>query len=107
MASRRWSVNCKPSGDTDQSSARPVLFEIPVPSGAVPTSESDLAIVDADARWTVPAEGRFSRGASVPFVGASLPGRVRFTILAGRVVARDGAPAEKPSGVWLRRGAAT
>jgi dihydroorotase-like cyclic amidohydrolase len=64
---------------------------------------ADIAIVDTQAKWTVSENGRFSRGACIPFSGESLPGVVRYTILAGRVVFEGGKPAEEPVGVWVRR----
>ena len=47
---------------------------------------ADLCVFDANARWVVgPSELR-SQGKHSPFSGYELPGRVRYTIVAGQVV---------------------
>ena len=47
---------------------------------------ADLCIVDADAVSEVIAENLYSSGKNTPFLGATLPGRVRWTLYQGRVV---------------------
>ena len=47
---------------------------------------ADLCIVDADAAWEVTAESLHSSGKNTPFLGATLPGRVRWTLYQGRIV---------------------
>ena len=46
---------------------------------------ADLCIVDPDAEWTVAPKALTSQGKSTPFNGYELPGRVRCTLVDGRV----------------------
>ncbi len=50
---------------------------------------ADVCVVDATSRWRVGPETLVSRGHNTPFLGRELPGRVRCTLLAGRVVFAD------------------
>lgn len=47
---------------------------------------ADLCLFDPDAYWTVDTDAWRSRGRNTPFNGYELPGRVRATLLDGRVV---------------------
>ena len=51
---------------------------------------ANLALVDPDARWTVRGAELASISANTPFEGMELPGRVRATVLRGRVTAHEG-----------------
>jgi dihydroorotase len=54
-------------------------------------SAADVTVFDPDAEWVVdPARFR-SKGRNTPYTGKTLRGRVRSTIVAGRVAYRDGA----------------
>ena len=46
---------------------------------------ADLCIFDAAATWTVHPQGLRSQGKHTPFSGYELPGRVRYTLVGGRV----------------------
>lgn len=46
----------------------------------------DVCVFDPAAAWTVQADGLRSQGKHTPFSGYELPGRVRYTIVGGRVV---------------------
>jgi dihydroorotase len=46
---------------------------------------ADLCLFDPAARWTVRPEAFVSQGKHSPFAGWELPGRVRFTLVAGGV----------------------
>jgi len=46
---------------------------------------ADLCVFDPQAAWTVHAEGLKSQGKHTPFSGYELPGRVRYTVVGGRV----------------------
>jgi dihydroorotase len=52
---------------------------------------ANLVLVDPDARWTVDPAGLASKARNTPFAGRTLPGRVRATVLRGRLTTRDGA----------------
>lgn len=49
-------------------------------------AKADVCVFDPAARWTVAAEQLVSRGRNTPFLGRTLPGRVRYTLIGGRVV---------------------
>jgi len=51
-----------------------------------PGAPGDLAIFDPAAHQVVRAESLKSQGKNTPFLGYELPGRVRFTVVAGSVV---------------------
>jgi dihydroorotase len=46
---------------------------------------ADLCLFDAGARWTVQPEALRSQGKHSPFAGYELPGRVKYTLVAGHV----------------------
>ncbi|HEY6000526.1 MAG TPA: dihydroorotase [bacterium] len=63
-----------------------------VPGGRLaPGDLADVTLVDPEEEWTVEPERLFSRSRNTPFAGWRLRGRVRATIVGGRVVFRDGA----------------
>jgi dihydroorotase len=47
---------------------------------------ADLALFDPAAEHVISAESLKSQGKNTPFLGYSLPGRVRYTVVAGNVV---------------------
>ena len=47
---------------------------------------ADIAIVDPEQRWIVSDKSLISQGKNSPFLGWELKGRVRYTLLEGRVV---------------------
>jgi dihydroorotase len=49
----------------------------------------DLTLFHPTQRWTVQAESFVSKGKNTPFQGQTLTGRVKYTILGGRIVYRD------------------
>jgi dihydroorotase len=51
-----------------------------------PGVAADVVIFDPRARWTVNREHMRSKSRNTPFHGWELPGRVRYTIVGGRVV---------------------
>lgn len=51
-----------------------------------PGSPADVCLVDLDARWQVGRETLRSQSHHTPFAGMELPGRVRCTVVGGRVV---------------------
>ncbi len=56
------------------------------PRAARPT----LCVVDPSATWTIDDTGGASRSRNVPYVGRTVRGRVRHTILFGEHVVIDG-----------------
>lgn len=51
---------------------------------------ADLAIIDANAEWTIDAGKFYSKGRNSPFDGRKVKGRVALTVVGGRVVFEDG-----------------
>jgi len=64
-----------------------------VPAGLAVGAPADLCVFDAAAHWQVEAERLRSRSRHTPFAGHALLGRVRWTIVGGRVCHED-----RPSG---------
>jgi dihydroorotase len=58
---------------------------LPVPS-LEPGAAADLCLFDPDAWWTVEPAALSSQGKNTPFTGYEVRGRVRHTIVRGRVV---------------------
>lgn len=53
-------------------------------------SKADIAIIDPDEAWTVTPESLHSKSANSPWLGVELKGRIRKTLLEGKVVFADG-----------------
>jgi dihydroorotase len=49
-----------------------------------------VTIIDPEQEWTVEAEKFYTKGSHSPFVGRKLKGKAVLTIVAGRIVMRDG-----------------
>ncbi|HWR98799.1 MAG TPA: dihydroorotase [Candidatus Methanoperedens sp.] len=63
-----------------------------VPGGRLaPGDPADVTLVDPEEEWPVEPDRFFSKSRNTPFAGWRLKGRVRATIVGGRVVFRDGA----------------
>jgi dihydroorotase len=55
-----------------------------------PGGRADLTLIDLDRKWKVDANSFYSKGRNCPFNGWELQGKAILTIVAGRVVAKDG-----------------
>jgi len=55
-----------------------------------PGVKADLTLIDEDKRWKVDANSFYSKGRNCPFNGWELHGKAILTIVAGRIVAKDG-----------------
>ena len=51
--------------------------------------DADLVIFDPDEEWTVDPEQFASKGRNTPFGGHKLKGKVKYTIVGGRIVYQD------------------
>ncbi|MCA9722202.1 MAG: dihydroorotase, partial [Gemmatimonadetes bacterium] len=49
-------------------------------------SVADVVVFDPETRWTVDPARIRSRSRNSPWLGEELPGRVRWTLVGGRVV---------------------
>ncbi|SHH86002.1 dihydroorotase [Sporobacter termitidis DSM 10068] len=49
-------------------------------------ADADIVVFDPDARWTVDPERFRSKGRNTPFAGMALRGRVKYTIVGGKIV---------------------
>jgi allantoinase len=67
-------------------------------------SDADFTIVDPDAGWTIRGEDLVGAAGWTPYEGLDVTGRVAFTVIRGRVVARDGAVVAEPGAVFVPRG---
>ena len=57
-----------------------------LPAGRITVgAAADLAIIDAEATWTV-GPGFASRSSNSPFVAETLPGVIRYTIAGGKAI---------------------
>jgi len=52
---------------------------------------ADVTVVDTSDAWTVDPGAFFSKGKNSPFAGRTVTGRAKMTIVAGRIVYREGA----------------
>jgi dihydroorotase len=68
---------------------RSSLGDATAPSGLAVGAAADLCIFAAEGSWTVEPGKLSSRGRHTPFAGHELPGRVRWTLVAGRVAFED------------------
>jgi dihydroorotase len=68
----------------------------------LPGFDGDLAVVDPQERWAVRAEHLQSRAGWSPWEGRELRGRVKYTVLRGRLVYREGVFLGEPAGRPLR-----
>ena len=50
----------------------------------------DVTVFDPDAEWTVDPSRFRSKGRNTPYSGQQLKGRVRLTVVEGRVIFRQG-----------------
>jgi len=55
-----------------------------------PGVKADLTLIDLDRKWKVDANSFYSKGRNCPFNGWELHGKAILTIVAGRIVAKDG-----------------
>ncbi|MCC7487891.1 MAG: amidohydrolase family protein, partial [Burkholderiales bacterium] len=53
-------------------------------------ADADLCLFDPEEKWRYDAKAGFSKSANSPWSGQTLTGRVRTTIVGGRIVFRDG-----------------
>jgi dihydroorotase len=52
--------------------------------------QADLTLIDLDRKWKVDVSSFYSKGRNCPFDGWKLHGKAILTIVAGRIVAKDG-----------------
>ena len=52
--------------------------------------DGDITVFDPDEEWTVDPEQFASKGRNTPFAGRKVKGRVKYTIVGGQVIYRDG-----------------
>jgi dihydroorotase len=55
-----------------------------------PGAKADLTLIDLDRRWKVDANRFYSKGRNCPFNGWEVHGKAILTIVAGRIVEKDG-----------------
>lgn len=66
-------------------------------------SDADFTIVDPAEAWTIAQESLIGRAGWTPFEGLAVQGRVRMTVIRGRIVARDGRVVGEPGADFIRR----
>lgn len=55
--------------------------------------DADITIFDPDEEWTVDPDKFASKGRNTPFAGKTLKGRVKYTIVSGKIIYQDGGEA--------------
>jgi dihydroorotase len=50
---------------------------------------ADLTIFDPDQRWTIDPEQFASKGRNTPFAGMQVRGKVKYTIVDGKIIYQD------------------
>jgi allantoinase len=79
------------------------LYGVYPQKGAIlPGADADLTIVDPDAEWTIRNERLHSKHPLSPWNGLEGRGAVRFGLVRGQVVMRDGEPVGEPRGRLVR-----
>jgi dihydroorotase len=62
-----------------------------LPAGTLtPGAAADLTLFDPEEKWTYDAKAGFSKSSNSPWHGQTLTGRVKTTLVAGRIVFADG-----------------
>jgi allantoinase len=74
----------------------------PQKGALLPGSDADLTVVDPDRESTVLNEQLHSKQPLSPWHGCKLKGRIRFTVLRGHVIMRDGDLIGAPTGELVR-----
>ncbi|WP_414659965.1 dihydroorotase [Horticoccus sp. 23ND18S-11] len=70
---------------------------IKLPGGTLAASqEADICVFDPDEKWRYDAKAGFSKSSNSPWSGQTLTGRVKTTVVAGRVVFDQGKIVGKP-----------
>ena len=70
----------------DASAVQPARVIGNRPATLAPEAVADICIFDPDEAWVLDADSMMSRGRNTPLLGRSLRGRVRATLVGGRVV---------------------
>lgn len=68
-----------------------------------PGYDADVVVFDPDAEFTVDPARLHQRHKITPYAGRTLRGRVRTTVLRGRVVFESGSVNSERTGAWIRR----
>jgi allantoinase len=66
-------------------------------------SDADFTIVDPFERWTIAQDVLIGRSGWTPFEGLPVQGRVRKTVIGGRLVAQDGKVLGSPGAAFVPR----
>lgn len=77
----------------------------PTKGSIVPGADADLTLVDPEGHSTISDEKLHSKHPASPWNGTSLAGRLRFTILRGRIIMQDGELSGEPGGIFVRSAA--
>ena len=51
--------------------------------------EADLTIFDPDEEWVIDPEQFASKGRNTPFAGRTVKGKVKYTVVSGKVIYQD------------------
>jgi dihydroorotase len=65
-------------------------------------SDGDLVIVDPAAENTIREEDLYAKYPITPFIGWKVKGRIEYTVLRGRIIAKHGRVVDSPKGIWIR-----
>jgi allantoinase len=65
--------------------------------------DADIALLDPNEVWTIRAQASFSAQGYTPFEGIQVKGRVRHTLVRGRLVFSEGRIVGQPGGQYVRR----
>ena len=65
------------------------ILRLPTKGRLAIGGDADVVIFDPDEVWTVEPEQFASKGRNTPFAGRELRGRVKYTIVGGRIVYQD------------------
>ena len=66
------------------------ILRLPTKGRLAIGSDGDVVIFDPDEAWTVEPNSFASKGRNTPFAGKTLRGKVKYTIVGGEIVYREG-----------------